>query len=269
LHKPAQTQEDTPVAELAAQNPVEVPRYTPLDVARYLRAPVWLVISMWRGRFLPHPEMFFRWFDRWLRQFDIDGYVSDVPELQERWSFRQLADLYVRYFAVESLRELVRNELRDRGRGEVISEAAWRILRDRPGLVFFGEVGHEEGVANTLSSCGDRLNDGERRWLEKRLLLCLGRFDLDGGTPCRLYPFSRVPPDKESPRTVVMDPTIRFGRPTVATHGTPTDILFERHQAGDSIAELADDYGIAAAEVEEAIRYDAKPPSLWFPFIGW
>jgi uncharacterized protein (DUF433 family) len=134
--------------------------------------------------------------------------------------------------------------------------------------VFFGAAGPEAGTATTLGSCGDRLNDGERRWLEKQLLLCLDRFDIDSGAPARLYPFSRVPAEG-SPRTVVMDPKIRFGRPTVATHGTPTDILFERHQAGDSIAELADDYGIPAAEVEEAIRYEAKPPALWFPFSGW
>ncbi len=68
---------------------------------------------------------------------------------------------------------------------------------------------------------------------------------------------------------MVMDPRIRFGRPTVVAHGTPTDILLERHQAGDSIAELADDYGIPAAEVEEAIRFEAMAPSLLFPLYGW
>jgi uncharacterized protein (DUF433 family) len=259
--------EGTPVAELAAKNPVEVPLYTPLDVARYLRAPVWLVVSMWRG-FPPHPELFFHWFDRRLCQFDTDEDLSDIRELRERWSFRQLADLYVRQFAVESLLELARNEPRDGGRREALTDATRRALRDGPVPVFFGAGGPEEGVARTLSSCSDRLNDGERKWLEKRLMLCLGRFDIDGGTPARLYPFSRVPPE-ESPRTVVMDPRIRFGRPMVATSGTPTDLLFERHQAGDSIIELADDYGILAVEVEESIRYEAKPAALWFPFYGW
>jgi uncharacterized protein (DUF433 family) len=112
------------------------------------------------------------------------------------------------------------------------------------------------------------LNNEERRWLENKLLLCLARFDLDGGAPTRLFPFSRTPAEG-SPRAIVIDPRIRFGRPTVARHGTPTDILFERHQAGDSITEMADDYGIPAADVEEAIRFEAKSSWLLFPFRGW
>jgi uncharacterized protein (DUF433 family) len=83
----------------------------------------------------------------------------------------------------------------------------------------------------------------------------------------RLYPFSRVPAEG-SPRAIVMDPRIRFGRPTIAGQGVPTDILFERHQAGDSLGVLADDYGIPAAEIEEAIRYEAMPVSPGFPFFG-
>jgi uncharacterized protein (DUF433 family) len=256
------------MAELAAQNPVEVPLYTPLDVARYLRAPVWLVVSLWRGGFPPHPDMFFHWFQRRWLHLSLDEDTPDIRELRERWSFRQMADLYVRLFAVESLVELARSEPQEDGRASALDDTAWRILRDRPVPVFFGAALPEEGVVSTLKSCCDRLSDEERRWLEKRLLLCLGRFDIDGGVPARLYPFSRVPPEG-SPRTIVMDPRVRFGRPTVTAHGTPTDILFERHQAGDSIADLADDYGIPAADVEEAIRYEAKPPSPMLPFYGW
>lgn len=257
------------MAELAAQNHLEVLLYTPLDVARYLRAPVWLVVSMGHGLPpLPHPEIFFPWFDKRLSHFGFDDDVSDILELREKWSFRQMADLYVRLFAVESLLELARNEPKEGGRGKAITEAVWHILRDSPLPVFFRAGGPKEGVTRTLRLCDDRLNDDQKRWLEKRLLLCLGRFDVDGDTPVRLYPFSRVPAEG-SLRTVVMAPPIRFGRPTVASHGTPTDILFERHQAGDSITELADDYGISAAEVEEAIRYEAKPISRWFPFYDW
>src|SRR5262249_2262099 len=145
--------------------------------------------------FLPHPEMFFQGFDRRLRHFDIDDDVFDIPELRERWSFRQLADLYVRQFAVESLLELARNEPHEGGSGESLTEAAWRILRDRPVPVFLGAAGPQEGIISPSGSCRARLNDGERRWLEKRLLLCLGRVDIDGGFPPRLFPFSRVPPE--------------------------------------------------------------------------
>jgi uncharacterized protein (DUF433 family) len=253
----------------ARKNLAEVPLYTPLDVARYLRAPVWLVAGMWRGRFPPHPEMLFHWFDRGFRHFDLDDEAAAFPELRERWSFRQAADLYVLLFAVESLLEMARGGPREGGRGDAFREAARRILWGHlPVPAFFGNVPPDEGVARVLASCRGPLTEEEVLWLEKRLRLCLGRFDMEDGLPTRLYPFSRVPAE-ESPRVVVMDPRIRFGRATIAGHGTPTDILLERHQAGDSIAELAEDYGLPPSEVEEAIRFEAKPLFLLFPYVGW
>jgi uncharacterized protein (DUF433 family) len=256
------------VAKAAEKNLIDVPLYTPLDVARYLRAPVWLVICAWWGRIPPHPEMFFHWFDRWPHHFGSNGDLSEVSEFQERWSFRQAADLYVRLFAVEALTEMTRSE--EGGRADSLTEAAWGVFRNHlsPPLIFRGDGAPEEGIARLVGAFGDRLRDEERRSLEKKLVLCLGRFDLYGNDPSRLYPFSRVPAEG-SPRVVVMDPGIRFGRPTVAGHGTPTDVLQERHQAGDSIADLADDFDIPAQEVEESLRYEAKPISLIFPFFCW
>jgi uncharacterized protein (DUF433 family) len=86
--------------------------------------------------------------------------------------------------------------------------------------------------------------------------------------PIRIYPFSRDPPER-SPRIVALDPRIRFGRPMLAERGVPTDILFERYQAGDAVAELAEDYDLTPPEVEEAIRYEALPPSPRLLFPGW
>jgi uncharacterized protein (DUF433 family) len=256
------------VAETAGKSLIDVPLYTPLDVARYLRAPVWLVIAAWRGRVPPHSEMFFPWFERGPRYIGADGDLPDFSEIRERWSFRQTADLYVRLFAVENLMGMAREE--DRGRAEILAEASWGVFRGHLRVpVFFAPQGSAgDGVGRLIAACGDRLTDGERGALEKKLLLCLGRFDMDGNDPERLYPFSRVPVEG-SPKVVVMDPAIRFGRPTVARHGTPTDMLLERHQAGDSMVDLANDYSLSAQEVEEVIRYEAKPLPLLFPCFYW
>ena len=256
-------------AAVAEQNPVEVPLYTPLDVARHLRAPLWLVEAMWRGWFPPHPEMFLHFIERRLIHIDRDGDLPDVPDFRHRWSFRKFADFYVRLFAVESVLELARSEPKKAGRDEVFTSAAWRVLGNHaPPPVVFDDGAPVEGIARVLQSCCGRLTPEERAWLEKRMALCLGRFDLDGSAPCRLYPFSRCPVEG-SPRIIVMDPRIRFGRPTLVERGTPTDILLERHLAGDSISELADDYGASLGEIEEAIRYEAMPRSLLFPFHDW
>lgn len=256
-------------ASITEQSPVEVPLYTSLDVARYLRASVWLV-AMARGRFPPHPEIFFHWIERRLPYSLWEEAIPEIPELGERWSFRQLADLYVRLFVVDSLREIGRDNPEENGRVKVFSEVLWSILREHHRVpVFFGGAATEEGVAHVLQSCCTRLNEEERSRVEKRLLLCLSRIDTEGTSPSRLYPFSRSPPEG-SPRTILIDPRVRFGRPTNAKHGIPTDMVFERHQAGDSIVELADDYGVDAAEIEEAIRYEGALHSPLLPFLaGW
>lgn len=59
-----------------------------------------------------------------------------------------------------------------------------------------------------------------------------------------------------------MDPRIRFGRPTLDGRGLPTDILYERFQAGDSMAALSDDHDLPVEEIEEAIRLEgwSDPP---------
>jgi uncharacterized protein (DUF433 family) len=69
---------------------------------------------------------------------------------------------------------------------------------------------------------------------------------------------------------IEINPQIRFGRPTVAGKGVPTDVIFERFRAGDSSAELADDYDVTTSEVDEAIRYETLATTpLYPPFFDW
>jgi uncharacterized protein (DUF433 family) len=132
----------------------------------------------------------------------------------------------------------------------------------------FAKGSDKDRVAVLAAPYVERLTDDQLALLRKWLAFRLGRIDVEGGVPVRLYPFSRDPAE-DSPRTVVIDPRVRFGRPTVANRGVPTDILFERFQAGDTVAGLADDYGFPAPEVEEAIRYEALHPIPFFPFYDW
>ncbi len=118
------------MAETAEKTLIDVPLYTPLDVARYLRAPVWLVLWAWRGRGPPLPEMFFHRFGRGPLCLGVDGDLPDLLEFRERWSFRQTADLYVRFFAFESLLDMARAE--EDGRAETLLEAAWSVFHLPP-----------------------------------------------------------------------------------------------------------------------------------------
>jgi uncharacterized protein (DUF433 family) len=233
-----------------------------------LRVPIGAVLTL-IGNGRPGPEWFFHDFCRRFPPFAVVDELPDFPEVAERVSFRQLADLYVRTFAVQSIAEWWRTEPRQKGKWGAFHEVAWRILEGRwNDMVFFGRPPAQEGIAGLLDAFVKAVPEADREWLAKRLALCLDRIEVKDGDPIRLYPFSRVPAEG-CPRIVVIDPRIRFGRPTVADRGVPTDVLFERHQAGESIAELAEDYDAPAAEVEEVIRYEAMPPVLLLPFPGW
>jgi len=77
------------------------------------------------------------------------------------------------------------------------------------------------------------------------------------GFPVRLYPFIRKRRPDE-PRAVVIDPYVAFGRPILAGTGIATAVIAERYKAGESIDELADDYGRKRLEIEEAIRCELE-----------
>jgi uncharacterized protein (DUF433 family) len=75
----------------------------------------------------------------------------------------------------------------------------------------------------------------------------------EGGLAARLYPFTRKRTADE-PRLIVIDPRVGFGRPVLTGSGIATAVIAERYKAGESIDELAEDYGRQRLDIEEAIR---------------
>ena len=53
---------------------------------------------------------------------------------------------------------------------------------------------------------------------------------------------------------VVVDPKVAFGLPLVVNGGARVEDLVDRFQAGDSVAEIAADFNVPAAQVEDVIR---------------
>ena len=85
----------------------------------------------------------------------------------------------------------------------------------------------------------------------------LRRIDRDAaGVPIKLYPFTRTAAD--APTMVVIDPTISAGRPVIAGTGLTTQLIAERYKAGESIGDLAHDYGRENEEIEEAVRCELQ-----------
>jgi len=79
-------------------------------------------------------------------------------------------------------------------------------------------------------------------------------FDPPGdGDVRRLYPAGAASP-------VVIDPLLRFGRPTV--QGVATERLWELFDAGESVATIADGYELAEDLVRSAVAYEEQQRSL-------
>jgi len=56
----------------------------------------------------------------------------------------------------------------------------------------------------------------------------------------------------DSPKILTIDPKIAFGRPVILRNAIKTSAIAERFQAGESMADLAEDYDLEVFEVEEA-----------------
>ncbi len=113
-----------------------------------------------------------------------------------------------------------------------------------------------DGVNLFISRFHDLISASESGQLAMREMLTahLQRIDHDAaGHAVRLYPFTRKREVNE-PRIVVIDPFISFGRPTISGTGITTSIIAERYKAGESMDELAEDYGCQRSQVEEAVR---------------
>jgi uncharacterized protein (DUF433 family) len=71
-----------------------------------------------------------------------------------------------------------------------------------------------------------------------------------------LYPWLRA--DLEGPKSIVIDPRRGFGQPIIAGTGIEARIVTERHRAGESVAELAQDYRLDPGQIEDAIRCETS-----------
>lgn len=73
------------------------------------------------------------------------------------------------------------------------------------------------------------------------------------GDARRLMPAGRASP-------VVIDPLVRFGRPSV--NGVATERLWELHDAGEQIAQIAAGYDLAEELVRAAVSYEEQQRTL-------
>jgi uncharacterized protein (DUF433 family) len=220
-------------------DPRQLPAYGVAEAARYIHIPPATLRSWVAGRTYP-------------RQ---DGLGSFVPLIKAadnrgaRISFENLVEAHV----LRALRTQHGVEIRAVRSALTYAERELkigRLLLSKELLTGAGDIFLEYyGELLNLSRSG-------QIYMRKVLEWHLKRVERDDrNIPIRLYPFLSGEPTSER-RTVVIDPFISFGRPTVVGHGVTTAALVRRIDAGESIEDLAEDYDIPQQEIEEAILFE-------------
>ncbi len=72
--------------------------------------------------------------------------------------------------------------------------------------------------------------------------------------PIRFYPLTY----EASPKIIVMNPAVAYGRPVIEGTRITTITVFERYSGGESLSDIALDYDLDIAVVEEALRCEIE-----------
>jgi len=122
---------------------------------------------------------------------------------------------------------------------------------EHPLLVHDFEVSGKDLFIRQL---GQTVNATRHGQLAMRRILdqYLKRIDRDAhGLPLRVFPIES--------RRLVIDPQFSSGKPIVRDTGIVASVLWGRKNTGETISEIAEDYGLTELEVKEAIEdYDWK-----------
>jgi len=214
------------------------PAYTLAEAARYLKLPAATLRSWTIGRDYPTASH--------TAHFQPLIHVASAAPTQ--LSFYNLIEAHV----LRSLRVDHAVAIREVRAAIRYAESSLRIER----LLLHKDLRAHAGEV-FLDKYGELLNLSASGQLAMRRLLAehLKRVEWDQRQfAVRLYPFISGESSAEKP--IAIDPTIAFGRPVVLRTGVSTNVITERLDAGESVVELADDYGLTAAEIEDAVLYE-------------
>jgi uncharacterized protein (DUF433 family) len=222
------------------QDPREIPAYSIAEAAYYLQLPPSTLRSWVRGRAYPtkggqkHSAPLLR-----------------IPAFPEHGSF---ALSFVNIVEAHVLGALRRHHHVSMPKvREALNYLETRFSSKHP---LIEQEFETDGIALFVQHYGQLIDitaDGQLT-MQEAIRAHLRRVDRDpAGLPMRFYPFARDLHATEA-KIIVIDPRISFGRPVLAGTGIVTSIIAERYCAGESIDDLAQDYGRSRMEIEEVIR---------------
>jgi uncharacterized protein (DUF433 family) len=216
-----------------------VPAYPIGEAAHYLRVAPATLRSWVVGR--PYPtRKGVGHFRQLIKAADADGHVL---------SFNNLVEAHV----LRALRTAHGLELKAVRSAIDFAQAALGIDR-----LLLNKQLLSDGKSVLLEKYGELLNLSNSGQIAMRVVFeaHLQRVEWDNAAlPRRLYPFVRQDVDS-GPKHIAIDPSIGFGRPIIRSCGVSTKVIVDRIDAGESVQDLAKDYGVKVGEVEEAAVYE-------------
>jgi uncharacterized protein (DUF433 family) len=222
-------------------DPRDIPAYRFVDAAKYLNIALPTLRSWTKGRY-----------------YEIKGgrkFFEPIFSLPDPRRARLSYTNLVEAFVLSSLRRKHRIDL---SKIRIAIESLQGEFNSRHPLA---EHRFEtNGIDIFVEMYGQLIDVGRAGQLAMRQLLqdYLTRVEHDpAGKAARLYPFIRLN-TTDQPKNVVINPYVSFGKPVIAGTGLPTHVVAERYKAGDSIPEIARDYGRKEEEINDAIRYELR-----------
>lgn len=164
-------------------------------------------------------------------------------------SFNNLAEAHV-LKAMRKVHHLPLQRIR-----KALNELAQFRKTDHPLL---DETFETDGLDLCIRDNDEVINLSKKSQIEIRefVSLYLQRINRDdSGRVTRLYPFV-VTEEASEPRHISISPTVSFGKPVLAGTGISTSVIVGRFNARDSVADLAREYDVAPAVLEDAIRWE-------------
>ncbi len=214
------------------------PAYSYVEAAHYLNLPPSTLSSWFRGQTYTH--------DHEIRRFRPVIRLDGKPG--EGLSFLNLIEAHV-LAAIRRQHRVPLQKVR-----KALDYVQRRLDIQRPLVDVRFETDGVDLFVHELERLINVSREGQLE-IEPVILRYLQRIERDlTGAPIKLYPFTRKSVSAEEPAPVEIDPRVAFGRPVLVGRGVPTAILADRFKAGDSLADLAEDYDTSAQNIEEAIR---------------
>jgi uncharacterized protein (DUF433 family) len=221
---------------VAKPDPRLAPAYTAAEAARYLRIPLPTVRSWVVGRDYPRQSGTAR----------FKPVVVTPKDPGHRLSFRNLVEL-------ASLRALR-------------TEHGLKLSAVREALQFAErKLGTEAPLASPalFASAGElflqrygqliNLNRAGQLGIWAVLQGLMRRIKWDDNLAVRFFP---PVPNRPEGHSVMLDPTVSFGRPVLARLGVKTSVIVDRINAGEEPAAVARDYGATDDEIMDALAYE-------------